>query len=189
MANNNFEFSIIIENSKCYLYLVMHYNEAKSEFILAWGTLGSSWGINKAMGQIHALLLVTEDPLTTEQIMEELKISRGNANMNIRGLIDWGRVHKVYMPGERKEYFTAGKDILELARQVSKERRRREIEPVKRVLENIQQVDEGDKQEIQHFKKVTKELGEFTNQVDGALDKFIRSDKNWFFQVLMRMMK
>ena len=167
----------------------MHYNEAKAKFIQAWGTLGSAWGINKAMGQIHALLLISEEALSTEEIMEELQISRGNANMNIRGLVDWGIVSKVYKPGERKEYFTAGKDILELARQVSRERRRREIEPVMRVLEEIQQVDEGDAADIDHFKEVTKNLGDFTKQVDGVLDKFVRSDKNWFFQVLMRLMK
>lgn len=167
----------------------MHYEEGKSKFIQAWGTLGSAWGINKAMGQIHALLLISEDALTTEEIMEELKISRGNANMNIRGLVDWGIVSKIFKPGERKEYFTAGKDILELARQVSRERRRREIEPVMRVLEELQSVNEGDASEVEHFKSVTKDLGDFTNQVDGALDKFSRSDKNWFFQVLMKMMR
>ncbi len=167
----------------------MHYEEGKSKFIQAWGTLGSAWGINKAMGQIHALLLISEEALTTEEVMDELKISRGNANMNIRGLIDWGIVQKVYKPGERKEYFTAGKDILELARQVSRERRRREIEPVMRVLEELQEVNEGDAKEVDHFKAVTKDLGDFTKQVDGALDKFSRSDKNWFFQVLMKMMR
>ena len=167
----------------------MHYDEAKTKFIQAWGTLGSAWGINKAMGQIHALLLISEEALSTEEIMEELQISRGNANMNIRGLVDWGIVYKVYKPGERKEYFAAGKDILELARQVSRERRRREIEPVMRVLEEVQEVSEGDEKEVKHFKEVTKDLGDFTKQVDGALNKFVRSDKNWFFQVLMKMMR
>ena len=167
----------------------MHYEEAKAKFIQSWGTLGSAWGINKAMGQIHALLLVSEEPLSAEDIMEELQISRGNANMNIRGLIDWGIVEKVYKPGERKEFFKAGKDVLELARQVSRERRRREIEPVMKVLDEIQEVNEGEASEIAHFKEVTSNLGDFTKQVDGALDKFVRSDKNWFFQVLMKMMR
>ena len=166
----------------------MQLDEARQKFIQSWGTLGSAWGINKAMGQIHALLLVSEDPLSTEEVMEELQISRGNANMNIRALMDWGIVEKVLKPGERKEYFSAGKDILELARQVSRERRRREIEPVLRVLNDIQQVA-GNSNEVKEFKKVTKNLGDFTRQVDGALDKFIRSDKNWFFQVLMKMMR
>lgn len=167
----------------------MQLDEAKQKFIQAWGTLGSAWGINKAMGQIHALLLVSEEPLSTEEVMEELQISRGNANMNIRALVDWGIVHKEFKPGDRKEYFKADKDVLELARQVSRERRRREIEPVMRVLEDVQQVNEGDQKSIEHFKKVTGDLSEFTQQVDGALDKFIRSDKNWFFQVLLKLMR
>ena len=166
----------------------MQLDEAKQKFIQSWGTLGSAWGINKAMGQIHALLLVSEEALSTEEIMEALQISRGNANMNIRALMDWGIVKKVLKPGERKEYFAAGKDVLELARQVSRERRRREIEPVMKVLSEIQQI-EGNSSEVKEFKKVTKDLGDFTKQVDGALDKFIRSDKNWFFQVLMKMMR
>ena len=170
------------------LPLSMQIDEAKTQFIQAWGTLGSAWGINKAMGQIHALLLVSEEALSTEEIMEALQISRGNANMNIRGLIDWGIVKKEFKPGERKEFFAAGKDILDLARQVSRERRRREIEPVMRVLEDVQAV-EGKGKEVAHFKEVTKDLHEFTRQVDGALDKFVRSDKNWFFQVLMKMMR
>lgn len=167
----------------------MHYDEGKAKFIQAWGTLGSAWGINKAMGQIHALLLISEEALSTEEIMEELKISRGNANMNIRNLIDWGIVKKELRPGERKEFFKADKDILELARQVSRERRRREIEPVMRVLDEVQTVNEGEQSKVKHFKEVTKDLGDFTRQVDSALDKFVRSDKNWFFQVLMKMLR
>ena len=86
----------------------MELEEAKAKFIQAWGTLGSSWGINRTMSQIHALLIVSVDPLTTEEIMDQLKISRGNANMNVRALMDWGLITKELVPGERKEYFQAG---------------------------------------------------------------------------------
>ena len=96
----------------------MNYHEGKHKFIQAWGTLGSSWGINKVMAQIHALLLISPKSLTTDDIMEELKISRGNANMNIRALMDWGIVEKELIVGERKDHYRAGKDIWELARQV-----------------------------------------------------------------------
>ncbi|MEQ8808221.1 MAG: helix-turn-helix domain-containing protein [Imperialibacter sp.] len=87
----------------------MEYNEAKRKFIEAWGTLGSSWGINRAMAQMHALLLISTKPLSTEDIMEELQISRGNVNMNIRALMDWGIVQKEHKIGERKEFFSADK--------------------------------------------------------------------------------
>lgn len=164
----------------------MEFRDGKEKFIQAWGTLGSSWGINKAMAQIHALLLISTKPLSTEEIMEELKISRGNANMNIRALIDWGIVYKENKLGERKEFFSAGKDVWELARQVSKERRRREIEPIIRVLDQVQAVQGNDKT-VSEFKTVTNELKDFSLKVDGVLDKFTKSDKNWFYKLLMKL--
>ena len=164
----------------------MEFREGKEKFIQAWGTLGSSWGINKAMAQIHALLLISKDPLTTDEIMEELKISRGNANMNIRALMDWGIVLKENKLGERKEYFSAGKDIWELARQVSRERRKREIEPIIKVLEQVQDV-KGNDQAVDEFKSVTRDLKDFSLKVDGVLDKFTKSDQNWFYKMLMKL--
>ena len=80
----------------------MKNQEAKQEFINLWGVLGSQWGINRSMAQIHALLLLTPETLTTEEIMEQLQLSRGNANMNIRELINWNLVYKQFVPGERK---------------------------------------------------------------------------------------
>ena len=118
----------------------MEYSEAKQKFIQAWGTLGSNWGINKAMAQIHALLLLATEPLSAEDIMEELQMSRGNVNMNLRALMDWGIVKKENRIGERKEFFSTGKDVWELAKQVSRERRRREIQPILNVLEEVQRV-------------------------------------------------
>lgn len=72
----------------------MQFEDAKERFIQAWGTLGSNWGVNRTMAQIHALLLVAPEALTTEDIRKELDISSGNANMNLRALMDWGLVHK-----------------------------------------------------------------------------------------------
>jgi DNA-binding transcriptional regulator GbsR (MarR family) len=164
----------------------MEYNEAKNKFIQAWGTLGSSWGINKAMAQIHALLLISEDALSAEQVMEELQMSRGNVNMNLRALMDWGIVRKESRSGERKEFFIADKDVWELARQVSKERRRREIEPIIKVLEQVQGV-EGTGKEVEEFKAMTKELQDFSYKVDGVLEKFVKSDQNWFYKLLMKL--
>ena len=108
----------------------MTYEEAKTKFISTWGSLGSLWGINKAMAQIQALLFISTKPLSMEEIMEELKISRGNTSMNLRQLIDWGIVSKELVVGERREYFTTEKDVQELSRHVAKERSRREIKPV-----------------------------------------------------------
>ncbi len=164
----------------------MEYNEAKQKFIQAWGTLGSNWGINKAMAQIHALLLLATEPLSAEEIMEELQMSRGNVNMNLRALMDWGIVRKEHKVGERKEFFTTGKDVWDLAKQVSKERRRREIEPILNVLEEVQKVSGDNKKEVAEFKKVTGELFDFSVKVDGMIDKFTKSDQTWFYKLLMK---
>ncbi|WP_111669780.1 GbsR/MarR family transcriptional regulator [Algoriphagus litoralis] len=165
----------------------MEYLEGKNKFIQAWGTLGSNWGINKAMAQIHALLLLATEPLSAEQIMEELQISRGNANMNLRALMDWGIVKKEFKVGERKEFFSTSKDVWELAKQVSRERRRREIEPILSILKEVQGVSGENKKEVEEFKKVTAELFDFSQKVDNTLVKFTNSDQNWFFKLLLKI--
>lgn len=166
----------------------MKLQEAKAQFVQTWGALGSSWGINRTMSSIHALLIVSKDPLTTEDVMEQLKISRGNANMNLRALIDWGLVKRQLIPGERKEYFSAGKDVWEIARQIANERRKRELEPVLQVIPQLKKVEEKT-EEAQHFEEVVGNLEDFTIKVDSTLQKFTRSDKNWFYKSLMKLVK
>ena len=164
----------------------MKYPEAKSKFIQAWGGLGSSWGVNRTMAQIHALLLIAREALSTEEIMEELKISRGNANMNIRALIDWGLVEKELRQGERKEYFVAGKDIWALAKQIAKERKKRELEPIQKVLNQLNEL-EGDSKDLIEFKKVTTDISEFASQAETVLDLFSNSKSNWLYKVIGKM--
>src|SRR6185295_5510640 len=124
----------------------MKLTEAKQQFISSWGAFGTNWGINRTMAQIHALLLVTADPLTQDDIMEQLTISRGNTNMNIRELINWGLVDRVLVTGERKEFFTAEKDIWKVVKQIVKERKKRELEPMLQLLDRLENV-EGDKKD------------------------------------------
>lgn len=167
----------------------MEYNEARERFIQAWGVLGSNWGINRTMAQIHALLLIAPEALTTEEIMEELNISRGNANMNTRALIDWGIVRKEHKQGERKEYFTSEKDIWHLAVQVTRERRRRELDPLLRTLEQLKEVDGDDKVSIKEFNKVTTDISKFAAKADKVLDKVSRADENWFFSSFLKFVR
>ncbi|MEZ5008797.1 MAG: transcriptional regulator [Chitinophagales bacterium] len=164
----------------------MEFEDAKQEFIQAWGRLGTSWGINKAMAQIHALLLIAPDPLSTDEIMEALQISRGNANMNLRALMDWGIVYKIYVRGERKEYFASEKDVYALARQVAQERRKREIEPIIKLFNDVENV-KGKGAEFDEFVSITNNLKSFATDSTAILDKFINNDKNWFFKVLKKL--
>ena len=115
----------------------MKYQEAKEKFIQTWGTLGSNWGINRTMAQVHALLLISPNAMSADEIMAELQISRGNANINIRSLIDWGLVKKELKAGERKEFFRAEKDMWKTALQIMRERRKRELAPLKEVLKAV----------------------------------------------------
>ena len=116
----------------------MQYTDAKNKFIQSWGSLGSSWGISRTMAQIHAVLLLSPDSMTADEIIDELKISRGNVSMSLKSLIEWGIVTKEYKPGERKEYFVAEKDVFRVATQIAQERRKRELAPVIHMLESIQ---------------------------------------------------
>src|SRR6188508_2828802 len=109
---------------------------ARDEFVMQWGAIGSAWGINRTMAQIHALLIVTPRALTTDEVMEELQISRGNAHTNLRELVGWGLVRSVVRKGERKEYFEAEKDVWKMFCTVMRERRRRELLPALDVIKN-----------------------------------------------------
>jgi DNA-binding transcriptional regulator GbsR (MarR family) len=167
----------------------MKYKEAKEELIQAWGNLGSSWGLNKTMAQIHALLMVSPRPLSTEEIMEDLSISRGNANMNIRALLDWGIVYRILVPGERKEFFKAEKDVWTLARQVVKERRKRELEPIMKALKTISEVESDGTEETKEMKRVVKDLKSFGERSDQVLDVFVKSEENWFWSTVLKLFK
>ena len=111
------------------------HHEAVTRFVLFWGEMASSWGINRTMAQIHALLYAVEDPLDTDEIMARLQISRGNANMNLRSLMNWNLVRKVHRADSRRDYFTAEKDVWAITAQIIRERERREIRPVMQQLE------------------------------------------------------
>ncbi|MEZ5301170.1 MAG: transcriptional regulator [Verrucomicrobiales bacterium] len=100
---------------------------ARDEFITQWGAIGSSWGINRTMAQIHALLVTSPEPLSTDQVMDELRISRGNAHANLRDLVGWGLIRSVIRKGERKEFFEAEKDVWKMFCTIARERKRREM--------------------------------------------------------------
>jgi len=168
----------------------MELKEAKEKFIEAWGKLGSEWGINRTMAQIHALLLISPEALTTEDIMEELNISRGNANMTLRDLIDWGLIEKQHKAGERKEYFFADKDTWNIARQVAKERRKRELDPVIKILDELTKV-KGDSKDpkFRTFNKSVTDINQLAKNVDKTLDTMLKAEENWFWGSIFKIFK
>jgi DNA-binding transcriptional regulator GbsR (MarR family) len=105
-------------------------------FIRRWGEMGQTWGINRTMGEIHAFLYITAQPQCTDDVMERLNISRGNASMSLRALCDWGIIRRLHKRGERREYFESLTDVWEIFSIIAAERKRREMDPV---LETIKQ--------------------------------------------------
>jgi DNA-binding transcriptional regulator GbsR (MarR family) len=168
----------------------MKLTEAKQQFISSWGAFGTNWGINRTMAQIHALLLISPEPMTQDDIMDELNISRGNTNMNIRELINWGLVQRVLQAGERKEFFTAEKDIWKVVKQIVKERKKRELEPMLQLLDKLEDV-EGDKRDkhVKTFVDTVSNIKKLGQQADKTLDVMIRAEENWFVGSLMKLFK
>jgi DNA-binding transcriptional regulator GbsR (MarR family) len=102
---------------------------AQDQFVLEWGRMSSSWGINRTMAQIHAYLLVTGEPHSMDDLASRLHISSGNASMNLRGLVDWGIIQRFRKPGDRRDIYLSHNDIWHVFSRVVRERKRREIDP------------------------------------------------------------
>lgn len=116
---------------------------AEDRFIGAWGQMGSTWGVSRTMAEVHALLFITGRPLCTDDVMARLEISRGNASMSLRALLDWGIVARVHKRGDRKEYFEAEQDPWRLVQLVVRERMKREVHPVLAALAELRDAAEG----------------------------------------------
>ncbi len=166
----------------------MKFDDAKEKFIHSWGALATQWGINKTMAQIHALLMISNEPLSVEEIMEELQISRGNVSMNLRELMNWGIVFKEYKAGERKDYFVSEGDLEEMSRKIAIERSRREVKPIIRVLRDVKEVEESGKK-AEYFEKVMDELLDMIVMADDVIEKVTQTRGNWMTKTIMRLFK
>lgn len=161
---------------------------SRERFVAAWGDMASNWGINKTMARIHALLMAAETPLSTDEIMETLAISRGNANMNLRGLVDWGLVRRVSVGSERREYFQSEKDVWNMCCRIARERKKREIEPVIEALHECLR-EAGDGREAAAFRKRLKELLELVRTLDFVLGKLAEQEKNAVMPKVLMLIK
>lgn len=163
--------------------------EARDQFVTQWGTMGSAWGINRTMAQIHALLLTSAAPLSTDDVMAELKISRGNAHGNLRDLVAWGLVRGVVRKGERKEFFEAEKDVWRIFCIIARERARRELRPALEVLQDcVQRVEGLSGADAAAFKSKLKELREFMELTDGVIARVSQSEKNRILRLAMKLL-
>jgi DNA-binding transcriptional regulator GbsR (MarR family) len=162
---------------------------ARDEFVAQWGAISSSWGINRTMAQIHALLLVSNQPMCTDQVMEQLEISRGNAHTNLKDLVNWGIVKSVYQKGDRKEYFEAEKDVWRMFCTITRERKRREIDPALDVLKKCAEKTEGmDCPECIAFHDQMKQLTEFVEMISSLMDRLSGAEQNKAIPLALKLL-
>ncbi|MEM9082787.1 MAG: MarR family transcriptional regulator [Planctomycetota bacterium] len=143
--------------------------EAQDRFIDTWGRMGSAWGISRTMAEAHALLYITGLALNTDEVMERLEISRGNASMSLRALQDWGLVERVHKRGDRKEYYQAESDVWTIFRTIAEQRKKRELEPVVASLYELRDMTkDGSKRDkvVKHHNERLDSMLEFMQTLD-----------------------
>lgn len=115
------------------------------KFILHWGEMGTRWGINRTVAQVYALLYLSPDPLNAEDITTTLSVARSNVSTSLKELQTWGIIKVVHVLGDRRDHFTATKDVWETFQKIIDARKRREVDPTLEVLQAcIAQLDGGD---------------------------------------------
>ena len=165
------------------------YLDAREEFITRWGVMGTQWGINRTMAQVHALLMTAPDTMSTDEVMEALEISRGNAHTSLKELVGWGLLRIITKKGERKEFFEAEKDVWKIFQAVAKERKRREIDPALQVLEACANETKGLKgNDVEVFNKQMNDLAEFVTLFSNMGDKAANMAQSRAMQMALKIM-
>jgi len=108
-----------------------------SQFVESWGSLGVLWGLNRSMARIHALFLVTDEPIELDQVAKMLNISRGNASMCLKELRNWGVIQRVHKPADRQDYYVAEPDVWTTFFRIAVERKKREFDPALNNLRHL----------------------------------------------------
>jgi DNA-binding transcriptional regulator GbsR (MarR family) len=142
------------------------------KFILHWGEMGTRWGINRTVAQVHALLFISPEPLNAEEISNTLSVARSNVSTSLRELQGWGIVHVAHVLGDRRDHFESVKDVWEIFRIVAAERKRREIDPTLRVLREC--VDALPREGDDYTRKRLENMVEFLTIMTGLFDEVVR---------------
>jgi DNA-binding transcriptional regulator GbsR (MarR family) len=153
--------------------LFMPLTPIEQRFILHWGEMGTRWGINRTVAQVHALLFVSPKSLHAEEIANTLSVARSNVSTSLRELQGWGIVRVVHVLGDRRDHFESVKDVWEIFRIVSQERKRREIDPTLRVLEEcvgeLKRAGAGSA----YIRERLEEMLEFLTTTSGLFEEFV----------------
>jgi DNA-binding transcriptional regulator GbsR (MarR family) len=144
------------------------------KFILHWGEMGTRWGINRTVAQVHALLFLSPIPLPADEISETLAVARSNVSTSLRELQGWRIVRVVHVLGDRRDHFESIKDVWEIFRIVSEERKRREIDPTLRVLSECVQEIKASPQGDAYLRERLTDMLEFLTAMTGLFEEVIR---------------
>jgi DNA-binding transcriptional regulator GbsR (MarR family) len=163
--------------------------ESKEEFIAQWGALGTQWGINRTMAQIHALLMISPRSMCTDEVMEELEVSRGNAHTNLKELVAWGLVRMVVIKGDRRDFYEAEKDVWQIFRIIARERKRREIEPALALLSKCAEETKNLKgEDAKAFHQQVSELQEFVGLASHLSDRVAAMKHSFALQIATKLL-
>jgi HTH-type transcriptional regulator, glycine betaine synthesis regulator len=170
---------------------------AQDTFIRRWGEMGQTWGINRTMAEIHALLYINGLPLCTDDVMARLNISRGNASMSLRSLCDWGIIRRIHKRGERREYFESLSDVWEMFSIIAAERKRREMDPVLETIRHCQQMlDESTlgkkaakQPQVQLTRQRLAQMEEFMGITNKIFQQFIGNARSGLTRVVRVLLK
>jgi len=170
---------------------------AQDLFIRRWGEMGQTWGINRTMAEIHALLYINGIPLCTDDVMERLHISRGNASMSLRALCDWGIIRRLHKRGERREFFESLSDVWEIFSIIAAERKRREMDPVLETIKQCQKMlDESSigkvaarREDVQLTRKRLAGMEEFVEVTNKIFQQFVSNARSGLTRVVKVLLK
>ena len=169
---------------------------AQDTFIRRWGEMGATWGINRTMAEIHALLYITGTPQCTDDVMERLHISRGNASMSLRALCDWGIIRRLHRLGERREYFESLSDVWEIFSIIAAERKRREMDPVLETIKQCQKMLEAksigkaaDDESVKVTRQRLASMEEFMSVTNKIFQQFVGNAKSGLSRVVKVLLK
>ncbi|MGA8311780.1 MAG: GbsR/MarR family transcriptional regulator [Terriglobales bacterium] len=152
----------------------MSITPVEQKFILHWGEMGTRWGINRTVAQVHALLFVSPKPLHAEEIANTLSVARSNVSTSLRELQGWGIVRVVHVLGDRRDHFESVKDVWEIFRIVAEERKRREIDPTLRVLQECVGELKKSGPGSQYTRERLEEMLGFLTATTGLFEELIR---------------
>jgi DNA-binding transcriptional regulator GbsR (MarR family) len=165
----------------------MELQEAKNSFIETWGEMSSQWGINRNMAQIHAMLLISHEPVCADDIKIKLQISRGSVCENLKSLMDWELIYKKHKIGDRKEYFHAEKDMWTVARRIIKHRKKKELDPILSTLDSYNSV-ECNCEESEEFRRMTNQIKTLTIKAHHGLERIANANSSWFSNVILKLL-